>query len=537
MSSTGIRPTTELALALVLVAFAACQRLFFVFDSLPPSWDQAGHMTTAAHYHDLLVGALEAPTYTWAWLGELVRQLIRIGGWVYPPLFPFFAGCLLPLGSLSLAFLSLANLPFVVLLAVSALGIARQFHRENALVSVVLLLSYPIVFAQSRTFMLDLAAVACASSSAYLLLRSERFARLGFSVLFGASLGIGALVKQTAVVTVAPLLLYVLASVGWKAMRFELSPGDLGRRALRCLLGLAAGGLIAGAWYLPKLAAVLPATLAVSRMSNIGISPWDAASFLWPIRSLVIEQMGVPFACVFVLGAGRLVQVVGREKAGMLIAWLIGLYLIAVGVSHKTDRQLMGALIPIAVVSAIGLSGSGRWSRAAVGATCVYAAFQLLAFSLPAPLLAARVGGLEWTGRHARTPRLENWRIEEALSSLPAEPATIAVISDHWFINGQVLDFYARSLHLRLRAVKCRDSAAEYLRDPLAYDYFVTKTDWVPRPGVHGNPFVAADADVQIDRAFEASKGRLTLRGRFPLPDGSEMLLYQHPPELAPRGR
>jgi hypothetical protein len=67
---------------------------------------------------------------------------------------------------------------------------------------------------------------------------------------------------------------------------------------------------------------------------------------------------------------------------------------------------------------------------------------------------------------------------------------------------------------------------APFLRDPLHYDYFVTKTDWAPTVDPGDNPFTPRDTDVQIARVFVAIKDKLRPRACFPLPDGSAMLLF-----------
>jgi hypothetical protein len=73
------------------------------------------------------------------------------------------------------------------------------------------------------------------------------------------------------------------------------------------------------------------------------------------------------------------------------------------------------------------------------------------------------------------------------------------------------------------------------LRDPLQYDYFITKTDWAPVEDTRDSPFTPRDADVLVERAFVASRDKLRLLRRYPLPDGSEMLLLERRGEGARR--
>jgi hypothetical protein len=192
-------------LGLLLAVFLSLNLLFVFLDRTPPEWDQAVHMMTASRYHSLMAGdqhdhgvAHQSPRHAGGFRRTLGR-LIRMETGVYPPLFLFLASWLLFVGHLSVQWMVLANVPFMVLLALSVFGLGREIDRsrgDGALLAVALLFFYPIVFGLSRSFMVDFAALACIALSAYLLLRTEEFRRPGFAALFGLSLGVGALIKQ-----------------------------------------------------------------------------------------------------------------------------------------------------------------------------------------------------------------------------------------------------------------------------------------------------------------------------------------------------
>jgi hypothetical protein len=517
-------------LTAVVAVFIVCNLAFLSFDTVPPGHDEAVHMTVAFQFRDVLVAALHNSHLSIGWIRGLLRRLVSIDTWVYPPLFPLLAGWFLPGACSSVQCMSLMNIPFVLLLAATTLGIARRIHQQSAGLAMTLLLCYPVVFAQSRHFMLDFAALAWTSASVYLLLRSDGFADPRFSLLFGASVGVGALMKQTVVTALIPVTCYVSGAVLWRSRMGQPTLRELGRRGLVGMAALALGTTIAASWYLPRYGSIMPATLSVAGMDNSAVARWERLS--WPVRSLALDQIGFVFTAIFLCFLPTAWRVVEREKRGLLFAWILGIYAIAVAIPHKTERQYLSLLVPVSVVSAIGLCGEGRLRRFSALAVFAYAGVQLVALSIPGPLLANTLTGLGWTAPAGHVPQREDWKIEQLLLGLPQAPATIAVIADHEYINGQVLQYYALKLHLPLRAVKCRDEADTFLRDPLAYDYFVTKSDWISTEGLRGNPYVAPNVDLMIARAFEAQKERLLLLGRYAMPDKSEMLLYKREDSL-----
>ena len=174
--------------------------------------------------------------------------------------------------------MALANVPFMVLLALSVFGLGRRIDRsdgDSALLAVALLFFYPIVFGLSRSFMVDFAALPWIALSGYLFLRTEEFRRPGFTALFGISLGMGALIKQNVLTALAPASIYVISRIMIRGAKGDVAPRELCRRAGFLLVATGAGFLVAGLWY-AQHADAIPVMLAVSRANTTG----------WPCSSL-----------------------------------------------------------------------------------------------------------------------------------------------------------------------------------------------------------------------------------------------------------
>ena len=90
------------------------------------------------------------------------------------------------------------------------------------------------------------------------------------------------------------------------------------------------------------------------------------------------------------------------------------------------------------------------------------------------------MGTFGWVDVVSPFPLAEDWKVEDTLHSLANRPARVAVVSDHIFINGTTLQFYALKDNLPLDVSPCWrsgvDSAA--LR---RYDVVIAKSDdaWV----------------------------------------------------------
>src|SRR5690606_20195438 len=102
-------------------------------------------------------------------------------------------------------------------------------------------------------------------------------------------------------------------------------------------------------------------------------------------------------------------------------AWTAGIYAVCTLQTFKHVHNDMGIVIPVAVISGIGLATLGRWEPIVGGATIVFALVQLATFTLPEPVLIGRLGTLGWGLAEMNVARPEHWPIEDVLLSLPRE--------------------------------------------------------------------------------------------------------------------
>jgi 4-amino-4-deoxy-L-arabinose transferase-like glycosyltransferase len=125
-----------------------------------------------------------------------------------------------------------------------------------AIFAVALLSLLPMATAMTRLYYMENGLTAALLLALYALLRAEHFTRRGWSLLFGAALGVALLGKWTAPIYLAFPVLYLLWTGGfWRQQGAAL-------RALRlewrtALLALILGAGLALLWWLPGRAFVL----------------------------------------------------------------------------------------------------------------------------------------------------------------------------------------------------------------------------------------------------------------------------------------
>jgi hypothetical protein len=110
---------------------------------------------------------------------------------------------------------------------------------------------------------------------------------------------------------------------------------------------------------------------------------FEPRSILWLARSLTFRQMDWLFCGLFAIGLVLFRRLIDSWHTGFLLTWVLGLYLIATIVPHKSDRQYVGILVPASLVSAIALMSLRRWRVAVISLVCGYGALQMTTFSLP----------------------------------------------------------------------------------------------------------------------------------------------------------
>ena len=449
-----------------LFIFHSFLDIWFIFrDTIPPSWDQSVHLTLTQAY--------------------LRGYNIQTTSNYYPPGFhlsalPFYglfgqtydAGCL-------------ANILYLGILIFSVYGIGKiLFNRETGLCSALIISFIPMLISLRRDFLIDFALVSVISLVIYLLLKTENFHNLKYSLLFGAGLGFAVLVKWTAIFFIFVPLCWLL----WQCIKEPKHCALCGRllnpskRAIRngflvfCserhkqkflkegrfvltnthnfIFAILIFVAVAGFWYIPNFSIFTRLTKVSSYYGAVEGDPTGLMGFWYYINAINVQS------CLFfsvLMFIGLLVFFINSKNESrdkkLLIGFSILFPFIVFSVADNKDiRYTLPILIFLVMVVGYCISSLKTQKRIAIlSAICVVGVLQLstITFGIPS------VSVLHSIYPSSVQPQQEDWQIENILDTLSANiqktPANVLMLYNHPYMNWRTLEFYAFRENLPLR--------------------------------------------------------------------------------------
>jgi hypothetical protein len=289
-AAPGRSQVIALALLALLILFHLVNNwLWRSSNEVVYGMDRMFHQVTSLAYYDILADRVSAST------------LFSALTWsdYYPPLVHLVVAAFYKVFGVSMDVAALSNSLYLVLFLLALYGIGERMAGPwIGLLSAFVVSMFPIVFSMSRYLYIDFALTSLVAVNVCLLLRSERFERKGYALLYGLSLGLGMLTKWTFIAFVGVPLLVVLVSPGlfksvWRAIRPASWQGR--RLAVSALAGLGLTAL----WFVPNIQATaeLPLGYALVPLS------W----LLWMLTAyfgLATSEQGANLLAALGLGAG-----------------------------------------------------------------------------------------------------------------------------------------------------------------------------------------------------------------------------------------
>jgi 4-amino-4-deoxy-L-arabinose transferase-like glycosyltransferase len=246
------------------------------------------------------------------------------------------------------------NVVFAPLLALACYRVGRMVTSPRAgLLAVVFALGTPLIAEQFHVFMLDAPQAALVAVAVWLILASERFARVELAALAGLTVGLGVLTKQLMPLYLVGLLAAVLLRGG-------------GWRNWRGIAAFAGVALAVGApWYLVHLSelgrfvgaagtgtASEPVPRAASppivSLANLGWYGWATLNGLLFAPLFAFAAVGVVEATARVVRARP--RPVRGDPTVELLWGLAGAWLALTLLRHHDVRYTMGAIVYVAVL-------------------------------------------------------------------------------------------------------------------------------------------------------------------------------------------
>lgn len=491
-----------LGLGLLLAFHFALMASWIRRETRPPAWDQAIHLETSLDS----LKAVRGGDYD-----ALLHPVPKPGMPPFPPLY-----------HLSLLYAHSrpdppraalwANFGYMALLCLSTwalgLGLAGPWV---GLAAAVLISCIPEVQGLYFNQLADLPLTAWVAFAYWMLAASAGFRRAGPSLLFGAACAGGMLTKWSFFSYMLPAAL-----AAWSAL------GEPRRRS-RALAALGLAAALCAPWYLAQLPVLLPRLVDASADNAVAV--WrGGAVFAYLLQ--MIDGFESPLWLLGLAAVGTVWSRPERERRSLAL-WFLAAYVFWTLVPNRQLRYLLPGLVPVVLLAA------ATWPRAVMAGLCAYQVFSAANFSqgwvrpisLPiAPPLRIRL-------LSELLPASQDWRLGEILKAADQmredEPfANLALVANHPYFNGASFNYEVDRLGIegvRMRGVNRR--LCEFA------EFLLVKTGSLGPPEV-----VNQLPEVQklvLDPASWFQRGYRERR-RWPLPDGTEAVLFQRRKLLQP---
>ena len=470
------------------LAVAVCTAIWLTIDTRPPEWDHANHLERAVSC------ARDLAARDW--------RLILERSSFYPPVVPCAAGLVYRLLPTDAAAGEIVMLLFLAGGMAATYALGRALAGGSAGVAAAWIFgTAPFVIFSTLRFQLDLPLAALVATALLVVVLSDGFTRLGWSLLAGLVFGIGMLTKPPFVVYLLPPIVYILLA--------ERDRRGLVNATLATLVAIA----LSVAWYGPRLVG-MPRQIAfraVTHAAEEGKPPTLSAAGLAFYPMSLPVQLGL-LATILLIG-GIVVAVVQRQHLA-LAAFVVPLAFFML-LRNKDLRYTLPLLPAAAALGGLVVASLGpRLRRSLLGVLVLVGLVQLsaVAWGVPPPVT------LPWLGQQwvlASPPVRADWRQRDFLRIIAQDrggrATTVSIIPNDNYFSVSNFRYYAMRDELPLRLTRPWDG------EPLGIDYMILKS------GDQGPDFSEAKSRRVIERlARDPALARAyPVIADLPLPDGS----------------
>jgi len=520
-----------LGLVAIWLATALCDRLWFSLDQSVPAWDQADYLTGSLNYWQ----ALQHPQ----WLsGQWWDSFWQLSSKIPPLTYIATAMSQQVFGrGLDQATLVLLLFNAVILGSVYGLGV-QLFNSRVGLWAAGLTILLPGLYRYRLEFLLDypLTAVVTLSFCCLTVWRNKAFAAalqvqkrnqqlitLIWGIVFGISLGLALMVKQTA-------LLFLLTPILWTII------GIIRRRywgnLAQLIGGLLVSVLVFGPWYRINWLLILTSGKRATIDSAIAegdpaLNTIDAWIYYWKILPYLISWplLLVPLVGLLLYVVKNYPRKIKQKNSTVFasISWLavflVGGYLLCSLNVNKDARYILPLLPVLSLLLAYCLTQwSGRWAKTIRWGTVSLAMVLMLLNLFPlrggffTQILSPRVQHVPYLGPEWPHPLV----IAEISQTSPYLRTTLGVLPSTPQINQHNLNYYGALKDFQVYGRQVGTQAKQVSQDVRSLSWFLTKT---------GDQGSVPEAQVTTVQAVEQSSD-FQLQKTWNLPDESTLKLY-----------
>ncbi|MDO8573547.1 MAG: phospholipid carrier-dependent glycosyltransferase [Candidatus Daviesbacteria bacterium] len=303
-------------LYLLLVFHLLANLIWILLDKSPLAWDQAGHTLISLNFVDFFKGISQVNFFQ---ISDYYPPLVHI----ITALIMIFTGPLLSIGPLVVTGFFLMAISFLYLYT------KELFNNEKVAILTACFFSFlPVVYGQSKMFLLEIPLIALILASLYFLEKSEKFSNLKNSLFAAIFLSFALLTKWVAIVY---LLIPIIASSKLSRLKnLSLSFGII--------------VLISLPWYFVNFTNILNrATVSLSAETADPQVLFSLQNFIYYLQVLTNFHLTWLGMVLFLLAIP--VLYFSKKKEGILItAVIVFIYLIFTLIPNKDPRYILPIL-------------------------------------------------------------------------------------------------------------------------------------------------------------------------------------------------
>lgn len=481
--------------------------IWFKLDTLPPVWDQAGHLTKSYDYFKA-IEHLDS---------NILYKLLTLTNF-YPPLFYISSYPFYKILGMSQDSGCLANSVFLVLLIFSTYGIANNLYgRRTGILSAFLISTYHVVFSHSRQYLLEMSLISTVTLAIYFLIKSNDFKERRYSIAFGIAAGIGMLTRWNFLFFILPPVIYKI----YKTVTSQIK---------NILISLIISIIIFSPWYVANMGNILlNAGHSIKESAVVEGDPHglNIENFFYYFKA-INEQVSSPLYLLFIAGFVLYIYRYRENKDMSIFWWFIGSYIIVTAVANKDSRYSMHYLPAVAIFSTFWIKDI-KSVVVKNGLSIIIIIFVLLQYLSATyglrlfPVERTTLGPFNFILSQSNPPAREDWRVDEIERVILNENSfynmenMVRIIPDYPTFAKATFEYYKYfnkydNIHF-----------SWHTNFPDFTDYIVTKTGNVGplfREKAHTLTKYIGDAPTEFTNIFRKFK-------EFNLPDGSTAIIYK----------
>ena len=531
---------STMILSSIIMFFAFANIIWFSQDSAPPMWDQSHYLITSEKlYHALMDEGVS--TFHKAYLDAMGSKAPLMT--VLPiPFYHFF-------GDNYLSAL-LVNIAFVIICSIYLYRLTAFLSDKNsAILSVVILNTFPLTFAMSREFLVEYGLMTLVVAWMFHAIRLDARNSRWDALSLGIALGLGMLMKFSFPVYIAsPTALLVV----WRIHEIKKLPNDW---VINSIIVAFAGAFVAGPWYFNNFANISDFVLSAGygeMAHNYGtgdVFTFKAITVYW--ASLISSGISFYYFILFsgVLILAILLHILNQRPGSIcaiskynyfLLAWIIVPFTIFTFAVNKDYRYTLPFYPAIAIISAIyilKLASSRRLNRLLL-LLMIFPVFNYLYISFsgdsneyklgPFVLLGANLG-------YAHAPRSEVWPnvqlievIEKDAEEHGLEKILVTLLFDHPYMNHLTAGYY--SVNGRGNTNTAFETIDYYKKNKKKkiVDRITTKSDYLVMKSDMIGPDFSNVKNKKINEIFDSGGMSFAKISAIPLPDNTALTIYKN---------